>query len=223
MSAPKQSDDSVAGDRRDQIRQLAAEMFFERGYEATTMRELAAAIDIKTASLYYFFPNKEQILFELIESVVKQLTLGAKHLTNREKTPEHRLAGLVVNHVVLHAMRPKESTLGDSELRSLTKKHLQANIRRRDAYEQLVVGVIEDGAAADKFDLIDTQMTAYAVIAHSSHVGTWYQPTGRLSLTQVAATYVGLALRMVGSDPLPIEAVQRLVSDAEAFHQALAV
>jgi AcrR family transcriptional regulator len=75
---------SVPADRRAQIRQLAAEMFFKRGYEATTMRELAGAIQIKTASLYYFFPNKEQILFELIESVVRQLIVGARHLIARE-------------------------------------------------------------------------------------------------------------------------------------------
>jgi TetR/AcrR family transcriptional regulator, cholesterol catabolism regulator len=207
-------------DRREQIRQLAAEMFFERGYEATTMRELAAAIDIKTASLYYFFPNKEEILFELIESVVRQLIVGAKHLTAREHTPEHRLAGLVVNHVVLHAMRPKESTLGDSELRSLTKQHLRANVRHRDEYERVVVGVLQDGDAAKRFSLIDPKLTAYAVIAHSSHVGTWYRASGRLSLQAVAYAYVALALRMVAANSLPENDVARLVRDAQTFHEA---
>src|ERR1700729_1567843 len=121
-------------ERRDQIRALAAQMFFERGYEATTMRELAAALKIKSPSLYYFFPHKEEILFELIESVVTQLINGARRLTKREKTPELKLAALVVNHVVLHALRPKESTLGDSELRSLTPEHLRINVRHRDQY-----------------------------------------------------------------------------------------
>jgi TetR/AcrR family transcriptional regulator, cholesterol catabolism regulator len=207
-------------DRREQIRQLAAEMFFERGYEATTMRELAAAIDIKTASLYYFFPNKEEILFELIESVVRQLIVGAKHLVAREQTPEQRLAGVVVNHVVLHAMRPKESTLGDSELRSLTKQHLRTNVRHRDDYERVVVGVLEDGRAAGCFSLIDAKLTAYALIAHSSHVGTWYRASGRLSLEEVADAYVALALRMVAADSLPEADVVRLVRDAQAFHEA---
>jgi TetR/AcrR family transcriptional regulator, cholesterol catabolism regulator len=208
--------------RREQIRQLAAEMFFDRGYEATTMRELAAAIDIKTASLYYFFPNKEEILFELIESVVRQLIVGAKHLIAREQTPEHRLAGVVVNHVVLHAMRPKESTLGDSELRSLTKQHLRMNVRHRDDYERLVVGVLEDGRDTGTFSLIDTKLTAYALIAHSSHVGTWYRAGGRLSLQDVAEAYVALALRMVAADSLLEADVLRLVWDAQAFHEAFA-
>jgi AcrR family transcriptional regulator len=218
--AGNQKINHAPADRRDQIRQLAAEMFFERGYEATTMRELAAAINIKTASLYYFFPNKEEILFELIESVVRQLIVGAKHLVAREQTAEHRLAGLVVNHVVLHAMRPKESTLGDSELRSLTKQHLRTNVRHRDDYERVVVGVLEDGDAAGSFSLIDTKLTAFAVIAHSSHVGTWYRATGRLSLQAVANAYVALALRMVAAEQLPEDDIVRLVGDAHSFHEA---
>ena len=55
-----QQSDATNLDRRKQIRRLAAEMFFERGYEATTMRELAAAIDIKTASLYCYSPIKSR-------------------------------------------------------------------------------------------------------------------------------------------------------------------
>jgi TetR/AcrR family transcriptional regulator, cholesterol catabolism regulator len=222
MPTKKNTDSEVPVDRREQIRQLAAEMFFERGYEATTMRELAGAIEIKTASLYYFFPNKEQILFELIESVVRQLIVGAKHLIAREQTPEHRLAGLVVNHVVLHAMRPKESTLGDSELRSLTKPHLRTNVRHRDDYERLVLGVLDEGAKAGRFSLIDTKLTAYAVIAHSSHVGTWYRASGRMSLDDVANAYVAIALRTAAAEQLPPGDVTRLVADADAFHQAFA-
>jgi AcrR family transcriptional regulator len=213
-----QQSDATNLDRRKQIRRLAAEMFFERGYEATTMRELAAAIDIKTASLYYFFPNKEQILFDLIESVVKQLVLGARHLVDNERTHEQRLASLVVNHVVLHAMRPKESTLGDSELRSLTKKHLRANVRHRDEYERLVVDVLEAGGSDGAFSLIDTKLTAYAIIAHSSHVGTWYRRDGRMSVGDVAEVYVDLALRMVDAESLPKDDVQRLIANAESFH-----
>jgi TetR/AcrR family transcriptional regulator, cholesterol catabolism regulator len=215
-----QNPSPAPADRRDQIRQLAAEMFFERGYEATTMRELAAAIKIKTASLYYFFPNKEEILFELIESVVRQLNVGAKHLIAREQTPEHRLSGIVVNHVVLHAMRPKESTLGDTELRSLTRQHLRTNVRHRDEYERLVIGVLEDGAAEDRFSLINTKLTAYSVIAQSSHVGSWYRASGALSLLEVANTYAALALRMVASEPLQMTDVDRLVADARSFHEA---
>jgi len=201
-------------DRRQQIRALAAEMFFDRGYESTSIRDLAGALDIKAASLYYHFPDKEQILFEVVGSVLEQLLDGARELIERHDTPRFQLAASVVNHVVLHALRPKETTLGDSELRSLTGERRESNIRIRDTYEQLVVDVLERGG----FDVVDVKLTAYAIIAQASHVGTWYHQPGRLSLEQVTEVHVALALRMVGAEPVPSEDILRLVTEVRAFH-----
>jgi TetR/AcrR family transcriptional regulator, cholesterol catabolism regulator len=217
---PKSGDgDTKSADRRDQIRALAAEMFFERGYESTSIRDLAAALDIKAASLYYHFPDKEQILFELVGSVLEQLLDGARWLSQRQEKYELKLAALVVNHVVLHALRPKETTLGDSELRSLTGERRAVNIRTRDTYEQLVVDVLERGAKDGAFDVIDTKLTAFAIIAQASHVGTWYLPGGRLSLAEVTSVHVGLALRMVGVEPIAGDDVDRLVAEVREYHE----
>ena len=206
-------------DRRQQIRTLAAEMFFDRGYESTSIRDLAGALEIKAASLYYHFPDKEQILFELVGSVLEQLLEGARELVGRQRSADLELAALVVNHVVLHALRPKETTLGDSELRSLTGERRDSNIRIRDTYEQLVVDVIGRGQQQGAFDVIDVKLSAYAIIAQASHVGTWYHQPGRLSLEQVTEVHVALALRMVGAEPVTSEDILRLVTEVRAFHE----
>ncbi len=220
---PKTGEVSPKGvDRREQIRALAAEMFFERGYESTSIRDLASALDIKAASLYYHFPDKEQILFELVGSVVEQLLDGARALAEREDTPEGKLAAIVVNHVVLHALRPKETTLGDSELRSLTGERRAVNIRIRDDYERLVVDVLEDGAARGAFDVVDVKLTAYALIAQSSHVGTWYRAGGRLSLEDVTGVHVAFALRMVAAPPVDEDELHRLVEAVQQYHEGRA-
>jgi TetR/AcrR family transcriptional regulator, cholesterol catabolism regulator len=207
--------------RRAQARALAAEMFFERGYESTTMREIARALDIKVASLYYHFPDKEQILFELIDSVMGQLSAGLQDVIRGEKDPAVQLAAVVVNHVVLHALRPRASTLGDSELRSLTGERHAAGLQQRDDYERLVLGVLRRGQRQGRFSPADPKLTAYAIMAQSSHVGTWYREAGRLSLRQVAETYVTLAFRMVSAEPLPRATVARLVDELRAYHEAL--
>jgi len=207
-------------DRRDQIRALAAEMFFERGYESTSIRDLASALDIKAASLYYHFPDKEQILFELVGSVTEQLLDGARTMIEREDSPEGKLAAIVVNHVVLHALRPKETTLGDSELRSLTGERRELNIRIRDSYEALVVEVLQEGVTRGVFDIVDVKLTAFALIAQSNHVGTWYQGGGRLTLEEVTRVHVALALRMVAVPPVDEDELHRLVEAVQQYHEA---
>jgi AcrR family transcriptional regulator len=208
----------VPGDRREQIMALAAEMFFTRGYEATTTRDIGAALGIKSASIYYYFPEKEQILFEIIESVLGQLQAGVEEVAMGEATPELRLAAVVVNHVVLHAARPTETTLGDSELRSLNDERYEVSVRRRDAYQGLVVRILEGGADAGRFDLVDAKLTAYAIIAQSSHVGTWFRKSGRLSLSRVVEVHAELALRMVDAEPVPQKEIRRLVRAMRSFH-----
>jgi len=153
--------------------------------------------------------------------VVTQLVAGARSLTKREDTAELKLAALVVNHVVLHALRPKESTLGDSELRSLSPEHVRMNVHHRDQYERVVLRVLQAGAKEGRFTLIEPKLTAYAIIAQSSHVGTWYRAGGRLGLKEVTEAYVGLALRTVAAAPVSAADVARLVDDAHVLHQAL--
>ena len=65
-------------ERAQELLRVAAELFFEKGYESTTTREIAEALEIKSASIYYHYESKEQILFELIRSTMEQLTAGVR-------------------------------------------------------------------------------------------------------------------------------------------------
>ena len=132
---------------RGAIRQAAAERFFEQGYESTTVREIADALDIRAASIYYHYPDKQQILFELIDSAMTLLADGVRQAVAGHDAPADRLAAIVVHHVALHALRPREATLGETELRSLTGERLELAVAKRDAYEAIVVGVLGDGVA----------------------------------------------------------------------------
>ncbi len=220
MSKARTARAKIPTDRREQILAHAASMFSERGFEATTIRDLAKELELKSASIYHFFEDKEQLLFDLVTSVMVQLTDGAKRLVAAETSHELKLAVLVVNHVVLHALRPAETTLGDTELRSLTGKRREENTLARDRYEAIVIKVLRDGARHAGFDLLDTRLTAYALIAQNSSVGIWYRPGGRLSLEQVAYVQAGLALRSVGSQPVERREVRRLCAAARDFHEA---
>jgi len=202
------------------IQRAAAELFFAKGYEATTIREIARALKIKSASIYYHWENKEEILFQIIRTTMEQLTAGARTVLDHESSPERQLAGLVAHHVVMHALRPKETTLGDTELRSLTgKRHTQV-LKMRDDYEGLVLGVLEHGARSGLFEVLDLKLTTYAIIAQCTNVGIWYREDGRLTLEEVASVYANFALRIVSAPEVDAATVARLTAAARAFHEA---
>ncbi len=206
-------------ERARELQRAAAELFFTKGYEATTIREIARALRIKSASIYYHCESKEQILFEIIRSTMEQLTAGVRTVLDQESSPDRQLAGLVVHHVVLHALRPKETTLGETELRSLTGERRTQVLRMRDDYEGLVVGVLEDGARRGLFDVLDLKLSAYAIISQCTNVGIWYHEGGRLTLDEIASAYANLALRIVGGPEVERATVARLAAVARAFHE----
>ena len=205
-------------ERARELQRVAAELFFARGYEATTTRQIAQALRITSASIYYHYADKEQILFELIRSTMEQLTAGVRTVLEQESSPDRQLAGLVVHHVVLHALRPRETTLGETELRSLTGERRSRVLTMRDDYEGLVLGVLEDGARTGVFHALDLKLSAYAIISQCTSVGIWYREDGRLALDEIAAVYANLALRTVGGPEVEKATVARLAAAAAAFH-----
>ena len=207
------------GERARELQLAAAELFFTKGYEATTIREIAQALGIKSASIYYHWESKEEILFDLIRSTMEQLVDGARTVLDEEASPDRRLAGLVVHHVIIHALRPKETTLGESELRSLKGKRLERALTMRDDYEGLVLGVLEEGARMGIFSSLDLKLSAYAIISQCTNVGIWYRDGGRLSLGEIAAVYANFALRIVGGPAVESATIARLAAAAKAFHE----
>jgi AcrR family transcriptional regulator len=203
---------------RSAIRQAAADRFFEQGYESTTVREIADALDIRAASIYYHYPDKQQILFELIDSAMTLLADGVGRAVSGHDAPADQLAAIVVHHVALHALRPREATLGETELRSLTGERLELAVAKRDAYEAIVVGVLADGVRAGVFEPLDPKLTAFAVISMCTNVGIWYRPDGRLTLSEVARSYATMATRLAGAPPVDPALVDRVLAHAVAAY-----
>lgn len=203
---------------RSAIRQAAADRFFEQGYESTTVREIADALDIRAASIYYHYPDKQQILFELIDSAMTLLADGVRDAVAAHGAPADQLASVVVHHVALHALRPREATLGETELRSLTGERLELAVKKRDAYEAIVVGVLAAGVQSGVFQPLDPKLTAFAVISMCTNVGIWYRPDGRLTLSEVARSYATMATRLAGAPPADPALVDRLLAQAVAAY-----
>jgi AcrR family transcriptional regulator len=203
---------------RDEIQRVAADLFFAKGYEATTVREIAQELEIKSASIYYHFPDKEQILFEVVQDVLDRSLVGISVAVEGEAAPERRLAVLVVHHVTLNALRAREVTLAETELRSLTGDRRRHVLEQRDAHEALLLGVLEEGRRSGAFKLLDAKLTAYAVISMCLNVGAWFRADGRLALETIAGAYANLALRLAGSPELQAAALDDLTRSATSFY-----
>jgi AcrR family transcriptional regulator len=181
-----------------QILGAAAELFFEKGYHATSTRDIAQKVGIQSASIYHHFESKEAILASLLSRTMDDLLEGAQQALMLHSDPGEQLRDAIRRHVLLHGLRPKEATVADTELRGLKGENLRRIIEKRDQYERIIDNVIEFGERGGAFRVRDRKLTVYAIIEMCNQVGYWFKPRGRLSIDEVADVFAELGLRIVG-------------------------
>jgi TetR/AcrR family transcriptional regulator, cholesterol catabolism regulator len=176
------------------ITQAAIELFWRHGYEATTLREIAAEVGIQVGSLYNHIPSKEELLFSIMSGVIEDLIAEVEGRLVGIEDPVDRLRAAIECHVMFHTDRAREVFIGNSELRSLSEPNRAAVVRLRDRYESIIASVLRQGSNAGAFELHDVKLTAYAVVSVGTQVSNWYHDYGRLSLPKIAEVYTDLIL-----------------------------
>ncbi|MFE1600786.1 TetR/AcrR family transcriptional regulator [Methylobacterium sp. ID0610] len=179
------------------IRRAGLQLLYTHGYAAMSLRQLAGAVGIQQGSLYNYFRNKQEFLFDLIRSHMRDLHAALDAALRPEGSAVARLTRFVEFHVAYHIERPQEVFICYSELRSLEPENYAAIIAMRRDYEDKLIAILDLGRATGEFRFPDTKMAAYAILAMLSGICTWYRPDGRLSRDAVRETFLGMVLSLV--------------------------
>jgi AcrR family transcriptional regulator len=195
---------------RDAILEAALDLFAQRGYHATSMREIAAEVPIRAAGIYYWFANKEAILLELERFFLDDLNSAVIDAVSHHKNPATRLAAAVREHVRFHGLFPRAAFVTDSELRALSGDDRIEIQAKRDAYQAMFIGFIEDGVRAGVFKASDVKIVSYAILLECTGVAIWFAPNGTRTLEEVAEIHIELVL---GSLMTPRATIAKAIRD----------
>ncbi len=182
------------------IREAAVDLFARRGYEAVTTRQIAAAVGVQAAALYRYFPTKEDLLFALMRRHMEALIASWDTVRPADADPVARLSAFVDNHIRFHVERRHSTHVSNMELRSLSKDRLSQILRLRTAYEKELRAILRDGAEGGRLAVDDVGLTAMAIIQMITGVIVWFRPDERLSVEEVARTYLAMTLRLTAAD-----------------------
>ncbi|GAA4538970.1 TetR/AcrR family transcriptional regulator [Pseudonocardia xishanensis] len=185
---------------REAIRDAALRCFAARGYEATTMADIGAAVGIRGPSLYKHVASKQELLAELMVRTMNGLITRHREALAGTADPVERLRRAVDAHVRFHARHRVEAFVGASEMRSLVDPHRTTVLGMRAEYEKLFRGLVEDGVAAGRFDVGSVRLASYAILDLGMGLATWYREEGELSENEVVWQQVDFALRLVGAE-----------------------
>ena len=173
----------------------AARVFAERGFHATTMRDLARASGMSLAGMYYYVKSKDELLQLVQERCFERVLRGAREALADVADPAERLRVFVRHHVTFFARHMAEMKVLSHEVDSLSGAAARALRTRKKAYSTLLAELV---AAADPDgDPGERAVTGYALFGMMNWIYTWYRPTGALSPAALAEHFATLALRVL--------------------------
>ena len=190
------------GARRRAIDDIASRLFHTNGFAATSIRDIAKALDIQAASLYAHVASKDDLLWTIVEQAATAFEEAADRAIVESAGGDavELLAALVEAHVEVVTAVPERSSVLVTEWRHLSADRRAAIGDRRDAYERRFRDAIQDGVAGGVLRATDAAIAATFVLTALNGIATWYRPDGRLSADRVADHYVELALRSLLED-----------------------
>ncbi|MEZ5175554.1 MAG: TetR/AcrR family transcriptional regulator [Acidimicrobiia bacterium] len=182
-------------DTRDRIRLEGAALFRRKGFNGTSMSELAEAVGITKSSLYHHFPSKQALLSEIIERTVRRVTPLVEDVADMHVPAAERLRLAVILHTV-GAIEDRDAVACfTDEGRYLDTEYMAAHLARRDAYEAVFRRLLEEGYEAGEFVAQDFGVAVKAILGMCNSVIRWYRPDGAKTAHEIAEDFARFAVR----------------------------
>ena len=179
---------------RDDIITIAGDLFSERGYHGTSMRDLAKTLDLQGASLYSHIKSKEEMLWEIVNHVADEFLHQARSISP-ELSVEQRMVQLVRAHLSVIANELQYVTVFYQEWKFLDEPLRDAIKERRDTYEAYFRETIEEGMRQGVFAVENAHLATVFVLSALNWTYHWFRPDGSMTIEQVADQYTTLVLR----------------------------
>jgi AcrR family transcriptional regulator len=189
---PTLSPPRTADDRLERLLDAAARVFAERGFHATTMRDLARATGMSLAGMYYYVKSKDDLLHLVQQRCFERVLRGAREAIAGVADPAERLRAFIEHHVTFFARHMAEMKVLSREADSLTGAAARTLRARKKTYSALLaalVGGVDPGATSE-----DRAVTAYVIFGMMNWIYTWYRPSGALAPEALAARIADVAL-----------------------------
>ena len=198
--APEGGRQEAVGDVTDtavRIMLAAADAFAERGFHATTTRDIASRAGLSPAGVYVHFASKEVLLFELSRrghARARDLLVAA---ADAAPNPTEALRAIIGGFSRWHAEHYELGRIVQFEFRHLSPEHREAVLGLRKDIDAVVAGVLRDGLASGEFEVDDVPVTALALLSMAIDVARWYAPDVRRTPAAIETSYGDLAVRLV--------------------------
>src|SRR5712692_8665541 len=178
-------------DSRQEILRTAARLFQQRGYDATSMNDVAAALKLSKGGLYHHFQSKDEILFEIMNHAMEITQERVLDPVRGIADPEERLRSLIRRHIeVVLSVRDREITVMLHENHPLSPSlRRRINTRKKDYVHFVESLIAELQRARQSKGIVSPRAAAFALLGMINWIYQWYRPEGTLQEEDLVRQY----------------------------------
>jgi AcrR family transcriptional regulator len=185
---------AVKKDQRKEIIKVATNLFAEKGFENVTTRDIARAAQINNASLYYYFSNKEALLYEILDDTITTGLHLLIEIEQTEKDPSERLRQILLVHTQAALDYNKMKLLVHNQ-ESLSDEHRKVLNIKQKSYIDMLIKVLDDLKKTGEVVDIDTTVCAFAFFGMVSWAYRWFSPEGRIKTDELSEIFYRIFTR----------------------------
>ncbi|OYU97670.1 MAG: TetR family transcriptional regulator [Bacteroidetes bacterium B1(2017)] len=172
--------------RKNQIIAAAAQLFRQKGYEASSMRDIATQLNIEAASLYHHIKSKEEILEIICFGMAQKFLSSIAEVNDIYFNAEERLRKAILHHVEIITEDIDKSAVFLKEWRSLPADSLKDFTQLRHHYENEFNHIVENGIQEDLFENVDKKFAVLSILSSVNWINEWYHPEGKMKAPEIA-------------------------------------
>lgn len=188
--------------RQSEILEAAAQVFHEKGYESTSIQDIADSVGILKGSLYYYITSKEDLLYEIIQGVHEEALKNLDRISALDGTALQKIRAFVVVHFTHNAENLVKMGVFFKDFRSLSGERRQIIVAERDKYDTFLRDLIragqKDGSVCRD---VDAKLTAITILGMLNWIYQWYRPGGELDAVEIANAYGDFVAAGLACDP----------------------
>lgn len=193
--------DQVAALKRERTIAAAVDLFYERGYENTTLDAVAERLGVTKPFIYAHFGSKAELLAEICARGIASSLEAIDSVVGLDLSPTEKLRVLVERFVTAVLESQMHIAIFTREEKNLAPGDFARISEMRRVFDAKLNKLLQEGIATGEFQIEDRRVAALAIGGMVSWAYVWYRPKGRLSLPELAEQMASLILSLVGAAP----------------------
>ncbi len=178
---------SAAEDRAAKVLMTAADLMYRNGFDATSMNDIAKAVNLTKAGLYYYTKSKNDLLYKIISFAMDCVERDIIRPSEEISEAEERLQFIIQAHLKSIFVSGGVITILTEEIHKLSPTHRQNVVAREHKYLDLVRGTLQELKKTGRLRDLDVTIAALNMFASILGIVRWYDAKGRFSSDRVAA------------------------------------